>query len=236
MAQLKQAGVGVPSAHYNAYYHAVLLLAARAGGSSRYAEVAERGLASLMTLYPNTRRETSETEEMCRLVLPLALLYEHTRKAEHYEWLCRVVGDLEKVAHPSGGCAEWDTGYTAVCARNDRGECALLANNGDPVADLLYSNNWLPLGLSYAYFVTGEQRFHDKWCDTARFMVAAQLQSDDALLDGAWTRAMDMNRMESYGVPHDVGWAPCCIETGWTVGEILMGLQFMQIAEAKWKL
>ena len=236
MAQLKQAGVGVPSAHYNAYYHAVLLLAARAGGSARYAEVAERGLASLMTLYPNTRRETSETEEMCRLVLPLALLYEHTRKAEHYEWLCRVVGDLEKVAHPSGGCAEWDTGYTAVCARNDRGECALLANNGDPVADLLYSNNWLPLGLAYAYFVTGEKRFHDRWCDTARFMVAAQLHSDDALLDGAWTRAMDMNRMESYGVPHDVGWAPCCIETGWTVGEILMGLQFMQIAEAKWKL
>lgn len=40
-----------------------------------------------------------------------------------------------------------------------------------------------------------------------------------------------MNRWETYGVPHDVGWAPCCIETGWTMGEILMGLQFMHIAE-----
>ena len=35
-----------------------------------------------------------------------------------------------------------------------------------------------------------------------------------------------------YGVPHDAGWAPCCIETGWTVGEILMGLQFMERVEA----
>ncbi len=37
---------------------------------------------------------------------------------------------------------------------------------------------------------------------------------------------------EVYGVPHDAGWAPCCIETGWTVGEILMGLQFMERVEA----
>jgi hypothetical protein len=187
-----------------------------------------------MALYPETRRETSETEEMCRLVLPLALLYERTGKAEHYAWLCRVVGDLERVQHTSGAFAEWDTGYRAACARNDRGECALLANNGDPVADLLYSNNWLPLGFAYAYFATGEQRFYDKWCEIAAFMVRAQLHSDDERLDGAWTRAMDLDRMESYGVPHDVGWAPCCIESGWTVGEILMGLQFMQIAEKKW--
>ncbi len=230
-AQLKQAGVGIPSAHYNAYYHAALLLAARGGGDANYAHLAERGLSALMALYPETRRETSETEEMCRLVLPLALLYERTGREEHYGWLCRVVDDLEKVQHPAGGFAEWDTGYRAACARNDRGECALLANNGDPVADLLYSNNWLPLGFAYAYLATGEKRFYQKWCEIARFMVRAQLCSEDALLDGAWTRAMDMNRMESYGVPHDVGWAPCCIESGWTVGEILMGLQFMHVAE-----
>ena len=51
------------------------------------------------------------------------------------------------------------------------------------------------------------------------------------MLDGAWTRAFDLENWESYGVPHDVGWAPCCVETGWTVGEILMGLQFMEQVE-----
>ena len=226
-----QAGEGTPSAHYNAFYHAALLLATRAGADKRFAEIAVKGLSAIMALYPNTQRETSETEEMCRLILPLSLLYEYTGDPAHYGWLNRVTEDLQKVRHPSGGYAEWDTGYKAACARNDHGECALLANNGDPVVDLLYSNNWLPMGFAYAYLVTGEERFHTLWADIASFMLTCQIHSDDPLLDGAWTRAMDMNRMESYGVPHDIGWAPCCIESGWTVGEILTGLQFMTVAE-----
>ncbi len=231
LSKLKTSGTGTPSAHYNAWYHAALLLAARAGAPAHFATLAETGLSSLMALYPETKRETSETEELCRLILPLALLFEHTGKAEHYQWLLRVTNDLERLRHPSGGYAEWDTGYQAACARNDMGECALLAHNGDPVADLLYSNNWLPLGYAYAYMVTGELQFHQKWENICTFLSHCQIHSKDRRLHGAWTRAMDMNRMEAYGVPHDVGWAPCCIESGWTVAEILIGMQFMKIAE-----
>ena len=229
--RLKKPGVGVASAHYNAYYHAALLLAYRAGAPERFLEVARTGLSSIMKRYPETRRETSETEEYCRLVFPLAALYEATGEPLHYEWLCRVTDDLARFRHPSGGYAEWDTDYRAACARNNAGECALLADNGDPVCDLLYSNNWLPLGFSYAYLVTSEKRFYDLWTGIATFLLSCQIHSEDKKLDGAWTRAFDMNRREIYGVPHDVGWAPCCIETGWTMGEILMGLQFMHIAE-----
>lgn len=224
-------GSGLPCAHHNAYYHAVLLLAYRAGGDKRYLELAERGLGHLMSLYPDTRRETSETEENCRLLFALAVLYEITKKEEHYEWLCRVMSYLDEHRHVCGAVPEWDTGYKANCSRNHTGECALLANNGDPVVDLLYSNNWLPLGYAYAYLATGEQRFYDAWCDIASFMLSCQIYSDDKLLDGAWTRAFDVENWESHGVPHDVGWAPCCVETGWTMGEILMGLQFMEQVE-----
>ena len=184
-----------------------------------------------MSVYPQTRRETSETEEYCRLVFPLAVLYSVTGEKEHYQWLCRVTEDLEKVKHPSGGYAEWDTGYKARRSRKEGDECSLLANNGDSVADLLYANNWLPLGFAYAYMVTKEEYFHKKWEEISTFITNCQLISDDKLLNGAWTRAIDLERMEVYGVPHDIGWAPCCIETGWTVAEILMGLQFMTIAE-----
>ena len=229
--KLSTYGSGLPCAHHNAYYHAVLLLAYRAGGDERYLELAERGLGYLMSLYPETRRETSETEENCRLLFALAVLYEITKKEEHYNWLCRVMDYLDEHRHECGAVPEWDTGYKANCSRNHTGECALLANNGDPVVDLLYSNNWLPLGYAYAYLATGEQRFYDAWCQIASFMLSCQIYSDDKKLDGAWTRAFDLENWESHGVPHDVGWAPCCIETGWTMGEILMGLEFMEQVE-----
>lgn len=231
--KLKKAGSGNPCAHFNSYYHAALLLAYRLCGKKEYLTYAERGLSTLMSHYPNTRRETSETEECCRLVFPLAVLYGVTGKAEHYSWLRRVVDDLGARLHPAGGYAEWDTGYAANCARNHKGECALLANNGDPVADLLYSNNWLPLGFSYAYIVTGEKRFLELWCAHSSFICSAQIYSEDKRLSGAWARCFDMDAREIYGMPHDAGWGPCCIESGWTVGELLIGLQFMHAAIAK---
>ena len=234
-AELQQPGCDLPCAHFNAYYHAVLLLAYRACGKKEYLDCAEKGLTTIMSVYPDTRRETSETEEYCRLILPLAVLYEVTGKKEHYDWLCKVVDDLQKFRHSSGGYAEWDTGYKAFCSRNHKGECALLANNGDPVADLLYSNNWLPLGFAYAYLITGEERFYALWKDTASFILSAQMHSEDKLLDGAWARAFDLERLENNGIPYDIGWGPYCIESGWTVGEILMGLQFMQLAVQKVK-
>lgn len=220
-----------PCAHFNAFYHAALLLAYKVCGNEKYRDFATRGLTALMSAYPDTRRETSETEEYCRLVFPLSVLYLVSRKKEHYEWLCRVTEDLQKFRHPSGGYAEWDTGYKAGCSRNHNGECALLADNGDPVADLLYSNNWLPLGFAFAYLATKEQKFYNLWCDSASFIASAQMHSDIPHLDGAWARAFDMDTRENCGMPHDKGWGPHCIESGWTVGEILMGLQFMHVAE-----
>ena len=233
MHDLRTTNSGTSSAHYNAYYHAALLLCCRGGGPEVFLKTAEAGLRSIMAVYPENTRETSETEEMCRLIFPLAVLYEITKNPEHRTWLYRVTEDLEKVHHPSGGYLEWDTGYKANCSRREAGECALLAENGDPVVDLLYSVNWLPLGFAYAYLATGDTMFRDKWVETAGFLTACQIHSDDLSIHGSWTRAFDVSRWEIYGVPHDVGWAPCCVETGWTVAEILMGLQFMQIAETR---
>ena len=62
------------------------------------------------------------------------------------------------------------------------------------------------------------------------------MHSDDISLHGSWSRGFDVERWEIYGVPHDIGWSPCCVETGWTMGEILMGMQFMKWAETKLKL
>ncbi len=227
--RLAEAEHGHASAHYNAYYHAALLLAYRAGGSRRYLDTARRGLETIMSLYPDTCREQSETQEMCRLILPLAALYDATREEKHLRMLRRVADDLAVLRHPLGGYREWDTGYKAACSRDSRGECSLLTENGDPVADLLYSNNWLPIGFAYAYHVTADPYYRDLWRGIAAFCIRTQAVSENPAFDGLWSRAFDMELGEVCGCPHDVGWAANCSESGWTDAEILMGLMLPDV-------
>lgn len=220
---------GLPSAHYNAYYHAALLLAYKKCGKAEYLDTARRGLETLMRLYPETRREQSETEEMCRLILPLSVLYDVTGEEKHKEYLYRVVRDLETHRHPFGGYREWDTGYKASCSRESTGECSLLTENGDPVTDSLYSVNWLPVGFAYAWYATGDPALYGLWKDAVTFFLRTQMFSADPMLHGGWCRAFDMDLREAYGCPHDVGWAAYCCETGWTAAEILMGMMLADI-------
>ena len=227
--ELAAAEHGCPSAHYNAYYHAALLAAYLCGGKEIYLDVGRRGLETIMALYPETRREQSETEEMCRLILPLALLYRATGEERHREMLYRVADDLTRRRHPSGAILEWDTGYKASCARTASGECSVLTENGDPVADLLYSVNWLPLGFATAYHVTGDRRFYGLWREVCSFCLNAQARSEDPKTDGCWFRAFDPEMNEPYGCPHDAGWGPLSSESGWTNAEILMGLMLPDI-------
>ena len=213
-------------AHRNAYYSAALLLAYLLNGKKEYLDTACRGLSTIMGIFPNTMRAISETEELCRLVFPLSCLYKVTKDETHKKWLYDVCARLEGYRHKSGGFTEVDPGYTAYRSRTQGTESSMLADNGNEIADILYSINWLPLGFSYAYYATGDEFFLNEWKKTAKFLSSCQIVSDDKTIHGAWARSLDLKRMEIYGMPHDVGWGPCSIESGWTVGEILMGLGF----------
>ena len=226
IAQLATQPADFPSAHHNGYYMATLLMAYRMNGEQRYFDTALRGLGTLMAAFPDTIREHSETQELCRLVLPLAVLYEITGEEAHKAWLYTVCDALERFRHPCGGYLEYDTGYRAACSRTAGDESSLLADNGDPVMDLLYSANWLPLGFAAAYKATGDIVFKERWQSLTALLSRVQMRSADARLDGCWCRGIDLDRMEVYGMPHDVDWGPCAVESGWTVGEILMGIGY----------
>ena len=62
------------------------------------------------------------------------------------------------------------------------------------------------------------------WEQVCKFFVKMQIVSDNELLDGGWCRGIDLDRLEYCGIPHDVGWGPCSLETGWTVAEITLGM------------
>ena len=102
----------------------------------------------------------------------------------------------------------------------------VLAENGDPVMDMLYSLNWLPMAFSIAHYVTGDPWFRELWQAIAAFFAKIQIASADPLLDGVWPRAYDAAQGEVYGVPNDPGWAPWSVETGWTMSVIASGLMF----------
>ncbi|MDF2685730.1 MAG: hypothetical protein K0S55_911, partial [Clostridia bacterium] len=213
-----------PSAHYNSFYLASLILYSKISGESSYGDVGIKGLTSIMSVYPKTTREQSETQEVCRLVLPLACLYYYTKSELHKEWLYRVVGDLQKMKHKSGAYLEWDSDYSANLSLTKYTECSLLTKNGDPVVDMLYSNNWLPLGFTFAFLVTGDEHFYKLFRENAEFMIKSQINSGNKDINGAWARGFDVDLMEIFGLPNDVGWGPSSIESGWTVAEIISGL------------
>lgn len=224
LGELSQKPGNYPSAHYNAYYSAALLLGYRLTGIERFKEIGVKGLSTIMSAYPDTLREHSETQELCRLIMPLSWLYWVTGEERHRQWLYRVTHDLQKFRHKSGVYTEWDTGYQASCSHHFHSECSLLIRNGDPVVDLLYSVNWLPMAFSQAYLVTGDSRFLGLWKEISAFFVTSQIHSDNPLIDGAWARGFDADLWEYSGIPYDVGWGPWAIESGWTVAEILSGL------------
>ncbi|GAB2692007.1 hypothetical protein ACFQWB_11310 [Paenibacillus thermoaerophilus] len=235
LERLRSTPGNLPSAHYNAYYYAALCIAYRLTGRDEYRRTALAGLSTIMNAYPNTKREQSQTQELCRLILPLSWLYAVTGDELHLQWLYRVARDLQAFAHPCGAYLEWDDGYAAAMRHKaGAGESSLLCRNGDPVADLLYSNNWLAIGWMQAYFITGDSWFKERWTDTARFMAGAQIVSDNPVIDGAWARAFDVERNEVFGSPADAGWGPWAIESGWTVAEITSGL-LMGLLESKLK-
>ncbi|WP_147590119.1 hypothetical protein [Clostridium polynesiense] len=223
------------SAHYNAYYHASLLLAYKLTGIEKYKDISVKGLTEIMKVYPETVREQSQTQEYCRLILPLSWLYWITKEDIHKEWLYKVSKDLQQLKHKTGAYLEWDEGYKATM-RNTKGdgECSLLAENGDTVVDLLYSNNWLPIGFMQAYLVTGDEYFKSLWQENIKFILGIQIISDDPRINGVWGRGFDVEYMEYFGSPADIGWGPWAIESGWTVAEILSGI-FMGILQDKLK-
>ncbi|WP_249315475.1 hypothetical protein [Bacillus sp. FJAT-49711] len=225
MKELAERPGNLPSAHYNGYYYAALLLTYQLTNIEEFKKIAIKGLTTIMQVYPDTIREQSETQEYCRLILPLSYLYWVTKDPIHKDWLYRVTHDLKQFKHSSGAYLEWDSDYKASMRNGvGEGESSLVSKNGDPVVDLLYSNNWLPMAFIQAYWITGDTLFKELWKDISRFLVSAQLNSEVSTINGAWARAYDVNKKEVIGSPADMGWGPWAIESGWTVAEISAGL------------
>jgi hypothetical protein len=158
------------------------------------------------------------------MLLPLAFLVRAKDEPEHREWLRKMAGDLIAQQQPCGAIAEKvgdlkDGHYPPPSSNESYGttEAPVIQQNGDPAADLLYTQNFAFLGLHEAAAATSDKRLREAENRLAEFLCRTQSRSRrHPYLNGCWMRSFDYEKWEYWGSSSDLGWGAWCVESGWT--------------------
>jgi hypothetical protein len=206
-------------------------------------QLSETGIKNMMKAYPDEWHWTNGLQqERARMILPLAWLLRVDDTPEHRKWLFRITDDLLSFQDESGAIREdlGDVGHGKYAppksnAAYGTNEAPLIQENGDPVADMLYTSNFAFFSLTEAAAATGDERLKDAVQKLADFMVRIQVRSEaHPELDGAWYRAFDFDRWEYWASNADAGWGAWSTETGWTQGWISTMLMFNELNTNLW--
>ena len=231
--------------HFEAYLWACFL---RAYEKTHYAPFLERTRTAIrmtMAAYPDQWRWTNGLQqERARMLLPLAWLIQIEDNAEHRGWLNRIAHDLLSFQDKSGAIREEvgsaGKGQYGPPKSNDKygtSEAPLLQENGDPVADLLYTTNFAFLGLHEAAAATHDPVYAGAESKLAEFLCRIQVRSEKhPELSGGWFRAFDFGRWDYWASGSDWGWGPWSIETGWTQSWITSVLGMRNLRTSLWDL
>lgn len=113
----------------------------------------------------------------------------------------------------------------------------MIQDNGDTIADLLYSNNFAFVGLVEAAAATNNSVYQKAADGLASFLVRIQATSTEVPeLHGAYFRAFDYKAWDFWGSASDWGWGPWSVETGWTEGWIAAGFALRALNKSMWEL
>jgi len=231
--------------HYEAWTWASYLWLYDKTGWKPLLEQTRKGIAMMMKSYPSGWRWTNGIQqERGRMLLPLAWLIRVDDQPEYRAWLKTLADDIERCQDSSGAIREElgepGRGDMAPPSSNEdygKGEAPLIQQNGDAVADLLYTCNFTFTGLNEAYAATGEEQYKRMADKLAGFLVRIQIRSDKhPYLDGGWYRAFDFNHWEYLGSNADSGWGAWSIETGWTQAWIPSVLAMREMKLNLWDL
>jgi len=232
------------SPHYQCYLHACWLWLYEQTGERELLEAAVKGLTTLMNAYPNRWRWTNGLQqERARMLLPLAWLVRVAPgEALYRTWLQQMASDLLAFQTSCGALrevlAEGNGKYGPPKCHADYGtrEASLLQNDGDPVADMLYTCNFAFLGLHEAACATGRSELLQARDRLADFLIRIQMKSPLPAFDGVWFRAFDFHRWEVWASDADGAWGAWCSETGWTQAWITAVLALREQNRSLWEI
>lgn len=213
-----------PAPHFESWMWACYLWLYEKTGYEPLLEKTKKAISMTMEAYPGEWLWTNGIQqERARMVLPLAWLVRIEDTAEHRRWLDMVVSKLLENQVESGaireelGAGKGRYGRTASNKEYGLHEAPLIFENGDPIADMLYTNNFAFFSLNEAAHATGNEKYKAAVDKLSDFLTRIQVKSNQHQdLDGAWFRAFEYDRWEYWASNADAGWGAWGTLTGWT--------------------
>jgi hypothetical protein len=233
-----------PHPHFEAWMWACYLWLYDKTGYTPLLEKTKEAIRMTMAAYPDKWSWTNGIQqERARMVLPLAWLVRVENTAEHRHWLDQVASKLLENQVPCGaiqeelGAGNGMFGRTSSNASYGLHEAPLIFDNGDPVADMLYTSNFAFFSLNEAASATGNPKYLAAVKKLADFLTRIQVKSDRYKdLDGAWFRAFDYKRWDYWASNADAGWGAWGTLTGWTQSWITATLVLTEQRQSFWEL
>jgi len=230
--------------HFEAYLWACNLWAYHKTMFKPFLERTLEGLKTTMETDTKNWRWGGGTIELSRMLLPLAWLVRVDDSMEHRKWLADISDKLIALQDESGAIQEKlssaNRDYFGAPQSNEEygtTETPIIQENGDPLADMLYSCNFAFLGLNEAYCATKEPRYRQACDKLANFLCRIQIKSKrHPELDGGWYRAFDYRNWDYWGSNGDAGWGAWAIESGWTVTWISSVMEMRQRKTSLWDI
>ena len=196
--------------HYQASLWAAFLWAYALTGYEGFLGGTKNAIRMTMEAYPHKWHWTNGlSQEIARMLLPLAFLVRIEDTPEHRDWLQLMCDEMLSRMEPCGAIRETlgppeNAKYPPPRSNESYGtnEASLIQEEGDPVCDLLYTADFAFLGLHEAAAVIGDARIKEAEDRLAHFLCRLQVRSvEHPYLDGAWMRAFDYELWEY--------WASC---------------------------
>lgn len=213
--------------HFESICHVAFIQAYLVSGKREFLDTALQGMTTLKENKANWKWMYSRTAALARYLFPLSLILQLVEDKEVWEeefyWTIR---ELRKHQAELGAVAEADNPDPDRFGAEDTG---VFIHNGEGIADLLYTNNFLLLHLWEGWRATKDPQILRFYNELSAFMRRTQISSSYASFNGAWMRAFDLNAQEYHGNLGDTGWGPYCIESGWTQAIILVGLLMAEL-------
>ncbi len=231
--------------HFESWMWACYLWLYDKTGYQPLLDKAKTGIKLMMDAYPDKwKTQNGVQQERARMVLPLAWLVRIENTPEHVKWLNEVVSKLLEYQEPFGAIREElghegsDAHKILVTSNEAYGtnEASLIAVNGDPVADMLYTCNFLFFGLNEAAHATNNPEYFKALEKLSDFLI--RIQAKSALhedLDGAWFRAFDYGRWDYWASNADNGWGAWSTLTGWIQSWIVGTEALFQDRKSYWE-